>query len=297
MTGLTPDFITVDGAEGGTGAAPLEFTDNIGMPLYDGYTVFTATVSDPTFNDCTVEARVAVDLAVLNMVSENVFVCEGDNTTLGVTLNGGVGTPTIVWSPDVNIVAGQGTTQITVLGVEDQIYTVTVTYPEPAPEGCTISGSVTLDVGTYGGAVTATIAEVEIFDVEKVQLFAKPDGLQYSWTPTAGLDNPNAQNPIYTPPLGTLGPITFTVRVTQPDGCNRTASVDLTVNPTLCDKDHVFLPNAFSPNGKGDVVIFSAIYGVDRSICDWRRRWKVRLTNFHVDDVASLCFELAGTGK
>ncbi len=34
-TGIIPDFITVDGAEGGTGAAPLEFTDNIGMPLYE----------------------------------------------------------------------------------------------------------------------------------------------------------------------------------------------------------------------------------------------------------------------
>lgn len=34
-TGIYPDFITVDGAEGGTGAAPLEFTDSIGMPLYD----------------------------------------------------------------------------------------------------------------------------------------------------------------------------------------------------------------------------------------------------------------------
>ncbi len=34
-TGLIPDFITVDGAEGGTGAAPLEFTDSLGMPLYD----------------------------------------------------------------------------------------------------------------------------------------------------------------------------------------------------------------------------------------------------------------------
>lgn len=33
--GIYPDFITVDGAEGGTGAAPLEFTDNLGMPLYD----------------------------------------------------------------------------------------------------------------------------------------------------------------------------------------------------------------------------------------------------------------------
>lgn len=34
-TGLYPDFVTVDGAEGGTGAAPLEFTDYIGVPLTD----------------------------------------------------------------------------------------------------------------------------------------------------------------------------------------------------------------------------------------------------------------------
>jgi glutamate synthase domain-containing protein 2 len=35
-TGLTPDFIVVDGAEGGTGAAPLEFTDHVGAPLQEG---------------------------------------------------------------------------------------------------------------------------------------------------------------------------------------------------------------------------------------------------------------------
>jgi len=34
-TGIYPDFISIDGAEGGTGAAPLEFTDHLGMPLYD----------------------------------------------------------------------------------------------------------------------------------------------------------------------------------------------------------------------------------------------------------------------
>ncbi|WP_425551860.1 FMN-binding glutamate synthase family protein [Fodinicola feengrottensis] len=33
---ITPDFIVVDGAEGGTGAAPLEFTDHVGMPLTEG---------------------------------------------------------------------------------------------------------------------------------------------------------------------------------------------------------------------------------------------------------------------
>ncbi|WP_118973529.1 FMN-binding glutamate synthase family protein [Taibaiella koreensis] len=32
-TGIYPDFITIDGAEGGTGAAPLEFSDAVGMPL------------------------------------------------------------------------------------------------------------------------------------------------------------------------------------------------------------------------------------------------------------------------
>ncbi len=35
-TGITPDFIVVDGAEGGTGAAPLEFTDHVGTPLQEG---------------------------------------------------------------------------------------------------------------------------------------------------------------------------------------------------------------------------------------------------------------------
>ncbi len=35
-TGLMPDFITVDGGEGGTGAAPLEFTNSVGAPLTEG---------------------------------------------------------------------------------------------------------------------------------------------------------------------------------------------------------------------------------------------------------------------
>ncbi len=34
--GTAPDFVIVDGAEGGTAAAPLEYEDNIGLPLTDG---------------------------------------------------------------------------------------------------------------------------------------------------------------------------------------------------------------------------------------------------------------------
>ncbi|MFY9627349.1 MAG: FMN-binding glutamate synthase family protein [Methylocystis sp.] len=37
-TGLRPDFIVVDGKEGGTGSAPLEFMDHLGMPMREGLT-------------------------------------------------------------------------------------------------------------------------------------------------------------------------------------------------------------------------------------------------------------------
>jgi len=35
-SGIKPDFITIDGAEGGTGAAPLEFANSVGMPYREG---------------------------------------------------------------------------------------------------------------------------------------------------------------------------------------------------------------------------------------------------------------------
>ncbi|MEO1681553.1 MAG: FMN-binding glutamate synthase family protein [Pseudomonadota bacterium] len=37
-TGIVPDFIVIDGNEGGTGAAPVEFADHLGMPLVEGLT-------------------------------------------------------------------------------------------------------------------------------------------------------------------------------------------------------------------------------------------------------------------
>ena len=35
-TNISPDFITVDGGEGGTGAAPVEFSNSLGLPLREG---------------------------------------------------------------------------------------------------------------------------------------------------------------------------------------------------------------------------------------------------------------------
>ncbi len=45
QTGIKPDFITVDGAEGGTGAAPLEYTNHVGMPLRDALVFVVDTLT------------------------------------------------------------------------------------------------------------------------------------------------------------------------------------------------------------------------------------------------------------
>ncbi|MCB0664036.1 MAG: FMN-binding glutamate synthase family protein, partial [Saprospiraceae bacterium] len=43
-TGIKPDFITVDGAEGGTGAAPIDFSNYVGMPWEDALIFVTNTL-------------------------------------------------------------------------------------------------------------------------------------------------------------------------------------------------------------------------------------------------------------
>lgn len=43
-SGELPDFIVVDGGEGGTGAAPLEFTDHVGMPLREALVLVHQTL-------------------------------------------------------------------------------------------------------------------------------------------------------------------------------------------------------------------------------------------------------------
>ncbi len=50
-TGLRPDFIVIDGKEGGTGAAPLEFMDHLGMPMRDGLSFAHAALVGANLRD------------------------------------------------------------------------------------------------------------------------------------------------------------------------------------------------------------------------------------------------------
>jgi glutamate synthase domain-containing protein 2 len=50
-TGITPDFIVVDGTEGGTGAAPIEFSNHVGMPMVEGLTFVHNTLRGAGLRD------------------------------------------------------------------------------------------------------------------------------------------------------------------------------------------------------------------------------------------------------
>ena len=50
-TGIRPDFITVDGAGGGTGAAPFEFSDSVGLPINDALPLVVNTLVGTNVRD------------------------------------------------------------------------------------------------------------------------------------------------------------------------------------------------------------------------------------------------------
>ncbi|MEP5731342.1 MAG: FMN-binding glutamate synthase family protein [Sulfitobacter sp.] len=50
-TEIVPDFIVVDGTEGGTGAAPVEFSNHVGMPMVEGLTFVHNTLRGAGLRD------------------------------------------------------------------------------------------------------------------------------------------------------------------------------------------------------------------------------------------------------
>ncbi len=68
-TNLLPDFITIDGAEGGTGAAPAEFSDRLGTPLREGLLFANAVLVGCGLRDRTLLAASGKRLSAFDIAS------------------------------------------------------------------------------------------------------------------------------------------------------------------------------------------------------------------------------------
>ncbi|MDT5130008.1 MAG: hypothetical protein QOH54_5652 [Mycobacterium sp.] len=78
-TGVAPDFVIVDGGEGGTGAAPQEFEDHVGMPLTEGLMLVHNSLVGSGLRD---RIRIGASGKVASGVDIVSRVCQGADFTL-----------------------------------------------------------------------------------------------------------------------------------------------------------------------------------------------------------------------
>ena len=105
-TGIIPDFISIDGAEGGTGAAPLEFIDYMGMALTDALVFANKTLQEFRLKDqikiiASGKLITAFDIAKMMALGADAcyssrgmmfalgciqaLICDSDNCPVGIT--------------------------------------------------------------------------------------------------------------------------------------------------------------------------------------------------------------------
>jgi PKD repeat protein len=243
LIGTCPSSVSHLDATGSGGEAPYTYKwapttglddNNIKTPTARPSVTTTYTVTITDANGCTATADVTVTVApVLNVTVSaddyNIGTCPGSEAQLDAVAGGGEPGYTYLWSPatglsDVNIANPVAKPAVTTT------YTVLVTDTN----GCTATSSLTITVAPVLSA-TASASDPDIgtcpssVSTLDVIVTGGEPGYTYSWSPVAGLSDPLIMNPVAKPAVTT----TYTVTVTDNNGCVTTAPVTVNVVPDL----------------------------------------------------------------
>lgn len=115
-----------------------------------------------------------------------------------------------------------------------------ISYVYNAPNGCVASRSRTVDIVTGPRAQVSNGKAILKGESVVLRSSVSPNA-EYSWSPPAGLNNPNIPEPVATPEQTT----TYRLRVTITRGCFSESDVTVTVFPIIKT------PTGFTPNGDG----------------------------------------------
>ncbi|NML20802.1 T9SS type A sorting domain-containing protein [Pseudoflavitalea sp. G-6-1-2] len=174
----------------------------------------------PVSTSAVAEVLVGADMAP-DVTSSIYNTCVNAAVNVGVTVSGGTAPYTYAWDNGVT----STTENATVTPAGNSVYTVTVTDNK----GCQQKGQVI--VNAY--AANAGPASINSCAGKAVRLGTEPPagltGVTYSWSPAAGLDNPNIAQPMASPASNTTYTLTMTVPVTGGGTCQTTDAIDVVV--------------------------------------------------------------------
>jgi PKD repeat protein len=197
---------------------------------------YTLTVTDA--NGCTASDNLQIEvrpsLTAVAFADDNIIgTCLLSVANLDVNVNGGEelggGGYSYSWSPVAGLDDAASKTPVA-KPAATTIYTVTVTDAN----GCQTTSSVTITVAP-DLAVTATVDDPLLGDCPgstarlDATVTGGEGGYTYLWDNAATLDDPTLRNPVAKP----LVPTTYTVTVTDANGCSATNSVFVDVAPPL----------------------------------------------------------------
>ncbi len=115
--------------------------------------------------------------------------------------------------------------------------------------GCTLRDTMRVNFTDLSTAFTVKATPDTILKGETADLRVTPEtmGWTYKWTPITGLNNPNVAVTTARPDTST----TYSVLVTDRNGCSSIKSYRITVLDAVCAEPFVFVPNIFTPNSDG----------------------------------------------
>ena len=182
-------------------------------------------------------------------ISDDQTICVEDSIELFLTDNLGHDSLTYIWSP-IEFLTGGVTSSPLVDPPSTQEFCVTVTIHDNNV-GCKDTLCTTVVVSQFEPIDVIVDADPDtVILTEPVQLTVnQPCHYTFEWSSNPALPDPIPS--ICDPLVYPTEPTTFTVTVTNEDGCTAVASVSVGVNDPFCDERDIFLPNAFTPNGDG----------------------------------------------
>ncbi len=245
----TPDESILDGADGPNPTV---------MPTEN--TQYFVQITNSEFG-CVTEDSITVLISEFDYtISGDDLICLGDKSSLTITNNDTTNLD-YKWSPVESIVGDPDVPNPMIMPMQTTTYVVEI---QNSAYGCYTKDSITVTVTWFEPDFLEIFTEPDTIIANSGDVFKlwtnQSDDLDYQWSGPDITSDPTL--PTITAEPNVAGPYSYSVTVTNPDGCVITGQTtnELIVLDPDCNMDDIFIPNAFSPNGDGENDVLR-VYG------------------------------------